>query len=206
MGKIKLNLSRLSITAKLEFAKQIVQAMTGNTNFPTPNPTLTQVTTAISELDTARAEVLALRNEAKTKTLVQNQLEDVLDTLLTRLASYVENTSDDPAVITSTGMNLKGAATPVGELEMPSSFTTTVGDSEGELDVSYNAVFGAHSYNLQISLQAPPAAVWTHAKSTTKSKETLTGLVSGQRYWVRVAAVGPKGQSPWSEASTRIAP
>lgn len=206
MGKIKLNLSKLSIGEKLELAKQIAQAMTGNPNFTTPNPTLTQISTAVANLETARGEVLALRNEAKAKTVVQNQLEDLLDELLTRLASYVENVTDNPAIITSAGMSIRGEAAPVGQLEKPTAFTVTVGDSDGELDISHNAIFGAHSYVIHISTQGPPAATWVYAKSTTKSKETLTGLTSGQRYWVRVAAVGPAGQGPWSDAVSRIAP
>lgn len=207
MTKIKLNLNQLSITGKLDLAKRIVQAMTGNPNFIKPNPTLAQITAAADSLETARGELLALRAEAKNKTIIQNQLEDALAKLLTQLASYVENISaNDPAIITSAAMDVKASATPVGIPDIPSSFTLTTGDSEGELDASWNSVHGAQSYIIELSLQAPPAAVWTNAKTTTKSKETLSGLISGTRYWCRVAAVGASGQSGWSDISARIAP
>lgn len=206
MAKIKLNLSKLTVSGKLDLAKQIVQAMTGNASFTTPNPTLTQITTAASSLEAARAEVLALRAEAKNKTIIQSQLEDALDQLLTRLASYVENISSDPAIITSAGMDIKAAATPAGQLNPPSAFTTTTGDSDGEIDLSWNSDPGAKSYIIELSTQSPPNAVWTQAKTTTRSKETLTNLTSGTRYWCRVAAIGASGQSGWSDISTRIAP
>lgn len=207
MATIKLNLSKLSITGKLDLARQIVQAMTGNSNFNTPNPTLAQITTAADSLEAARNEVLALRAEAKNKTVVQSQLEDALDKLLTQLASYVENISaSDPAIITSAGMDIKAAATPAGQLAPPSAFTTTSGDADGEIDLSWNSDPGAKSYVVELSTQAPPSAVWTNAKTTVKSTETLTGLQSGTRYWFRVAAVGVSGQSAWSDISTRIAP
>lgn len=207
MATIKLNLSKLSLNGKLDLAKQIVKAMTGNANFTTPNPTLAQITTAAANLEAARAELLSLRAEAKNKTIVQAQLEDALEKLLTQLASYVENISaSDPAIITSAGMNIKSASTPAGQLDPPAAFATTTGDSDGELDVSWNSDPAARSYVIETSTQAPPNAVWTQAKTTTKSKETLTGLTSGQRYWVRVAAIGTTGQSGWSDISTRIAP
>lgn len=207
MATIKLNLSRLSISGKLDLARQIVRAMSGNPNFTTPNPTLVQISTAADNLDAARAEVLALRAEAKNKTIVQEQLEDALAKLLTQLASYVENISaSNPAVITSAGMNIKAQATPTGQLAPPSAFATTSGDAEGEIDLSWNSDPGAKSYVVETSTQAPPNALWTNAKTTTKSTETLTGLTSGTRYWCRVAAVGTTGQSGWSDISTRIAP
>lgn len=207
MAKIKLNLSKLSITGKLDLAKQIVKAMTGNPNFTTPNPALAQVTTAAGNLETAREEVLALRAEAKNKTVIQNQLEDALDRLLTQLASYVENISaEDPVIITSAAMDVKTPAAPIGEPDIPVSVVATTGDSDGEIDLSWNSDPGAKSYVIELSTQAPPNAVWTHAKTTTKSKETLTNLTSGTRYWCRVAAINANGQSGWSDISTRIAP
>jgi SMC interacting uncharacterized protein involved in chromosome segregation len=207
MASIKLNLSKLTISGKLDLAKQIINAMTGNSNFTTPNPTLAQLTTAANNLEAARDEVLALRAQAKNKTVIQEQLEDALEKLLTQLASYVENISaNDPAIITSAGMDIRAAATPIGPLAPPSRFNTTTGDSDGEIDASWNSDPGAKSYVIETSTQGPPAAVWTQAKTTTKSKETITGLQSGQRYWFHVAAIGATGQSGWSDISTRIAP
>lgn len=207
MAKIKLNLSRLSISAKLDLAKQIVNAMTGNTNFATPNPTLAQITTAADNLEAARSELLALRAEARNKTVIQEQLEDALAKLLTQLAAYVENISgNNPVIITSAGMDVKATAAPTGPLAPPAAFNTTSGDSDGEIDLGWNSDPGAKSYVIEMSTQGPPNAVWTQAKTTTKSKESITGLQSGTRYWFRVAAIGATGQSGWSDISTRIAP
>ena len=40
MSLIKLGLQTLSVADKIQFGRQIVQAMTGNQNFPAPTPTL----------------------------------------------------------------------------------------------------------------------------------------------------------------------
>ncbi|HEY0323744.1 MAG TPA: hypothetical protein VGC66_22520 [Pyrinomonadaceae bacterium] len=68
MAKVKLNLRELSVPEKIARAQQIVTALTGNTNFPTPQPALALVTNSINELDTAYAEAQAARQEAKART------------------------------------------------------------------------------------------------------------------------------------------
>ena len=55
MARTRLNLKNLSITDKLAKGRQIVTAMTNNASFPTPNPPLTEVTTALDELSQAFA-------------------------------------------------------------------------------------------------------------------------------------------------------
>jgi hypothetical protein len=135
-------------------------------------------------------------------------MEDKLDDTLTRMAGYVSSVSgDDEALVTSAGMSFQGpAAAPDGPAALPQSFVTTTGDSDGEIDTSWNPVSGAQSYILEQSLQGPPNAAWTHVQTITKSSHTVTGLTSGTRYWFRVAAVSAGGQSGWSDISTRIAP
>jgi hypothetical protein len=207
MPRIKLNLSRLSIPEKLDLAKQISNALTGNASFPTPTPSLTTLDTDASNLQTAHEEAVAARQESKNKTAIQNQMEDKLDDTLTRMAGYVSSVSgDDEALVTSAGMNFQQAKSPAGPPALPQSFVTTTGDSDGQIDASWNSVPGAQSYVVEQSLQAPPNATWTHVQTTVKSACTVTGLTSGTRYWFRVAAVNSNGQGGWSDISTRIAP
>jgi chitodextrinase len=52
---------------------------------------------------------------------------------------------------------------------------------------------------MQIATAADPAdADWKFATTSTRSSATVTGLTPGTRYWFRVAATAPAGQSPWS--------
>ena len=46
MARVRLNLKNLSVTDKLAKGRQIVTAMTNNTNFSNPNPPLSEVTAA----------------------------------------------------------------------------------------------------------------------------------------------------------------
>ena len=49
--KVNLGLQNFSASEKVEFARGIVTAMTGNVNFTTPNPALSAVTLAATNLD-----------------------------------------------------------------------------------------------------------------------------------------------------------
>jgi hypothetical protein len=207
MSKIKLNLQRLTIPEKTARSQQIVAAMTGNPNFPSPQPALTQVTAAIDELDAAYLAVQTARQEAKNRTSVQNQKEETLDNMLGQLASHVESISGgDEAKITSAGLDVRSSQTPTGDLPAPEGLSASPGDRDGEIDLSWDKVNRARSYVVERSPDPPTPASWQHAAVATKSQTTIGGLTSGTKYWFRAAAVGPNGQSPWSNPVPKIAP
>lgn len=207
MPKIKLDLKSLSIPEKIDLARQIVKAMTGNPNFPTPTPTLASVTAASDALHTAHEEALAARQESKNKTAVQSQCDADLEDELSRLSNYVASVSGgDEVLITEAGMSIESPASSSGEVGVTTSLNFRAGDSDGELSLKWEAVERAGSYVVQRSLSAPPAAEWMHEATTLKTQHTVKGLTSGTRYWFRVAAVGPNGQGGWSGPATKIAP
>jgi hypothetical protein len=208
MSKIKLNLSSLTVPQKLAKAQQIVSALTGNGSFPTPSPALANITSAVTELDAAASAVQTARQTAKEKTSTQNQKEDALDQLLTKLAAYVESVAgSNEQLILSAGMDTRAAAVattdPPGQ---PQALTPTAGDHDGEIDLSWDTVSGAKSYVIDKSGDPVTPTSWSHAGVSTQSNFTAAGLISGGRYWFRVAAVNNNGQSGWSDPATKIAP
>jgi len=207
MAKVKLNLQTITIPAKVQFASQVVTAMTGNANFTTPLPALTAITTKAGTLETAYNDALAARQTAQQLTTVQNTAERDLELALTQLAAYVENASaGDAAKIQSAGMDVRAAGAPVGALPAPLGLVALVGDMDGELDLDWDSVRGATSYVVQKSPDPITPTSWQQAIVVTKSKGTVTGLVSGTKYWFRVAAVGAAGQGAWSDPATKVAP
>jgi hypothetical protein len=207
MSKIKLNFVRLSIAEKVARAQQIVDALTGNTNFPTPSPALASITTGINDLNAAFAEAQAARQVAKEKTSIQNEKEGLLDQLIAKLAAYVESVAgSNESLILSAGMDMRSAPVASNTVpEQPQGLTPTVGDRDGEVDLSWDTVAGARSYVIDKSTD-PTATSWSHAGVSTKSSFTATGLTSGTRYWFRVAAINNRGQSGWSDPAMKIAP
>jgi len=208
MAKIRLNLSGLSTAQKLAKAEQVVTAMTGNTNFPTPTPPLSTITTAATELRAADAEAQAARQTSKEKTNVKNQKEDRLEQLLTQVVGYVESVAgSDEQMILSAGLDLRAVGAPSTEPpEPPHGLTATVGDHDGEIDLSWDTVTGAKSYVIEQSADPATPTTWTHAGVSTRSFNTAQRLTSGTRYWFRVAAVNNNGQSGWSDPAMKIAP
>ena len=207
MAKVKLNLINLSTTEKIAKARQIVSAMTGNANFTTPHPTLTQVTTATDDFDSAFADAQAARQNALTKTSILREKEDALDVVLRQLAAYVESISgEDDTKILSAGLNVRGAGASPSALSSPESLSATEGDHDGEIDLFWDKVKSAKSYIIERSADPPSATSWAHEAVALKSSAVIGGLTSGTRYWFRVAAIRTDGQSGWSDPATKIAP
>jgi len=207
MAKVKLDLRSLTIPAKIQFASQVVTALTGNANFTTPVPALTAITSKAGALETSYNDALAARQTAQQATTVQNTAERDLELALTQLAAYVENASaGDAAKIQSAGMDVRAAGAPVGALPAPLGLVALVGDMDGELDLDWDSVRGATSYVVQKSPDPITSTSWQQAIVVTKSKGTATGLASGTKYWFRVAAVGAAGQGAWSDPATKVAP
>jgi Fibronectin type III domain len=207
MGRVRLNLKSLTVTDKIAKARQIITAMTDHTSFPNPSPALTDVKTAVDELEKSFALVQAARSEVATRVSTQETAEAKLDEVLTQLASYVESIAGkNESLITSAGMDTKAPPSPSSVPDVPQSLSATAGDHEGEIDLSWKAVPKARSYTIETSLDPATATSWTHVGIATSASKTISNLTSGKRYWFRVAAVSAGGQSGWSEHATKVVP
>lgn len=208
MPKLKLNLRKLSVPEKVARGREIIAAMTENQNFPDPQPDLLAAKVVTDELETAQQEQQAAKRTAEAKTAARNDKEDIFDRTFNQLAAHVESVAgNDEQKIRSAGMDTRApAATSTGTIEAPGSFNLTGGDADGEVDLSWNPVAGAKTYLIEQSPDPITATSWKQATATTKSKATIAGLVSGTRYWFRVAAVGTNGQGAWSNPVSKIAP
>ncbi|MBC8115099.1 MAG: fibronectin type III domain-containing protein [Candidatus Saccharimonas sp.] len=206
MAKVKLSLRNLTVPQKVQFMRQIVTAMTGNADYPTPSPPLATITTLANQLETDFNAAEASRLVSEQKTAVMGTSEDAADAGLTQLGAHVDNASGgDEEKILGAGMDVRATPAPVGSLPAPQGLVATIGDFDGEIDNVWDAVRGASSYVMEKSVDPPTATSWQPAGVTTKSQRTVTGLTSGTKYWFRVAALGAAGQSPWSNPASRTA-
>jgi len=207
MALIKLNFARLSVPEKIALARRIVTAMTGNTHFTSPQPSLSGITLATDMLEGAESDAQIARQEAKTKTTIRNNKEDDLGRLMTQAVGYVTAIAGgNEAVIQSAGMDVR--ATPGTSVTpgQPGALSATAGDHDGTMDLSWDPVVEAASYLIEMSPDPATATSWKHQGVSTKSTFAVTGLQSGSRVWFRVAAVNANGQSPWSDPATKIVP
>ena len=206
MPKVKLNIRGLSIPERIARAQQIVKSMTDNPAFPTPQPPLAEVTAAINKAATDYANSQAAKQAAITSTTVSHDSDAAMEIILRKLGAYVESVASDDKTIQSAAMGVAGAGGPLLQATNPTGLTASEGDHDATLDLHYDRVKGAKSYVIEQSLDPPTATSWTHAAVCSKSSATISGLVSGTRYWFRVAAVTSSGQSGWSDPATKIAP
>ena len=98
------------------------------------------------------------------------------------------------AVILSSGLQVKNAASPVGKMPAPVDFLATMGALEGEVKLKWARVHGAVSYIGQQSPHVMPRT-WTQTAISPNSSAVATNSTSGQTFVFRVAAVGAAGQA-----------
>jgi hypothetical protein len=207
--KVKLNFNSLSLTEKIARARLIVQNMTANpANFPNPMPKLGEVTIVIDAAEQAYNAALQARDLSKQRTAEMEQQEEALDEMAGRLANFVESASGGKEeIILSAGMDVRSPNLATGQPPAPpTSLTATTGDHDGEIDLTWNASSTAKSYIVQSSPNPPTDGSWTQEVIVSTSKATIKGLVSGEKRWFRVAAVGSAGTSGWSDPAMKMAP
>jgi len=198
IGKVAISfLGKTSDADLIAACGRIVTAMTGNTHYPTPKPTLAAVTAA---RDTFVAAVATL-DRGKVSVAVRNAARVPLVQLLRDLSLFVQQASQgDRVVLLGSGYPLQKIRQPIGVPAAPQNLRLKQGNS-GQLVARCNVVAAAVSYQWRFaSAQAPSA--WTQPEPTGKATCTLEGLAPGTQYTVQVRAIGRKGASDWCTAAS----
>ena len=181
----------------------ILTSMTGNASYPTPDPSLADITAAKNDFATALANAA---DGGVTLTKIKNDKRAVLAGLLRKLANYVQVACNgDLTVLMSSGFPIqKPQRNPVGVLPAPTGLTLNLGDLSGELYAVVPPVFGAAVYNWRLAAASAPNTVLQTAQ-TTGGRNTFSGLTPGVLYVAQVNAVGAAGPSDWSQAVSQMA-
>jgi hypothetical protein len=208
MSKIKLALRKLTAEQLIQFIRQIIKNLLGNTNFPTTTPTSATMTTATNDFETAVNNEKAAYEAAKALTVIALQKRTALELLANQLGNNIENLSGgDEAKIKSSGMDTRAKAVRTkAVLGKPAGLAATVGDKDGEIDLHWDAVVGAKSYRVESCLNPLTSNKWIQCITSTKSKTVILGLTSGLGYWFRVCAIDTNGESGWSDPAFKTAP
>ena len=181
-------------------AGDVLDNLTGNSNFPTPPVPLTTLATARTEFMNAMADMAQGGTAA---TAEKNNKREALLVVLRQLASYVQdNCANDLAKLLSSGfksVNTNHARSP---LEKPLIKKIQNGNS-GQLVVKMKPVKNAKSYEVRMAAVPTGAAPgpWQAAGIFTDSRQlTLGSLTPGTTYMVQVRAIGGStGHSDWSD-------
>ena len=196
-----LGLSGFTIPQKIESARSIVTSMTGNPYFVTPNPALTVITGNALALETsyvtAASGAIGLKAAMHAKELT-------LELSLKLLVAYVEGIANASpalgnAIILSSGMKEKKT-----NPAKANGFRIKPTGMPGEVMLRTDAEFRA-TFEFQMTTTPADAASWVSANAGTKASFLATELVSGTRYYFRVAKTNKNGVNPWSNVLDVIA-
>jgi hypothetical protein len=170
-------------------SKIIVASVVSNPHFPTPEPSIGDLNTAISEYSIALSKAAG---GDRTAIQIKKQKKTALVNALTTLAFYVElQAKGDVAILASSNIKLKKETTPqtLGAIEL---HTLTFG-LPGQL-ISKVKVKNGRTY-LHEYTEFPFAenSQWI-SEMCTSSQCMFSGLQSGKTYYCRVTIIGTKGQ------------
>ncbi|MBI3415001.1 MAG: fibronectin type III domain-containing protein [Verrucomicrobia bacterium] len=205
MPKYKLELQKQSILERIDFGKQFTAKMTGNANFPNLTTETSDLSDATAALESTNKDADAALKTYQEKLTIRDNAVVTFDAAANTLAAGVQKDSrGDEAKIQSAGLSLKSPRSPIGPMSQAQNLSATASDQDGTIDLGWDRVRGAKSYEVQRS--ADPTNGWAHVCSCTRSNVTVNSMTSGTRYWFRVAAIGSAGPGPWSDPAMKIAP
>ena len=200
-ARVALSFARKVDTDLIAFVRNVITLMTGNTQYPTPTPTLAALTTSVNAFETAVHDalnggriIIATRNAARVELLA----------LMRQLAAYVQASCNaDLLALLGSGFDAVRAPSPVGILPPPQNPRLTYTDKSGELMLKFDRVNNAVNY----SVQTAPAATgpWEDEGLSTATRVVIGGLTPGETLWARACANGSAGASEWTAPTTAMA-
>jgi hypothetical protein len=206
MKKVVLKFSKRSVSEIIEGSRAIVNKLTGNLNFPTPNPVLADITDMINDLELHY--LAAQYGDLNEKALMRSAKKLLLQNLAL-LQAYVQTTSNGgEALILSTGFGVRKDNSKVGELPPPANVRAWVPKKGKKIRVSWLGVKGRKSYSVQYSVDPTKEELWANAPKgiVTRAFFDIEGLIRGQVFWFRVFSVGAAGISGPSDPAEVVAP
>jgi hypothetical protein len=204
--KITLNLAQKKILDTIAFCRLIVQKMTGNAKFTTPDPALTALTAAALDAETANTAYESSKETTRELLIVRNQKWDAMNTLITSESTYVAKHSDTEADVESAGFTNTLPPSPTQIPDQVSNLCVTQGDNDGSLDHQWDSDSNAKGFEVQTSPDPVTDSSYVHRDTVTKSSCTTSGHTSGSRVWSRVRAFNSAGKGPWSDPVSKIVP
>jgi hypothetical protein len=172
---------------KVTFYRNIIDKLTGNTNFTTPDLSLKTTKTAVDAFESA---ILAARDGSRTAVAIMHDRETETDDIFRILAAYVHRiAAGDETKILGSGFHVSSqpVRTPKAILAV------THGENSGSVKLVARAVEKAGAYIWQMAKDIVPdiESGWTTAGTSTRCTFEINDLNVTSRYHFRVSAVTP---------------
>jgi hypothetical protein len=197
-AKVKMELSSRSNENLQGYVGNHITQMTGNPNFTTPAPTAPVFLGLFQTFQTALATAMSAKTAYEDALTARDAARAALVEAMNTRGAYVQTASNgNTNVIVSSGLNVRNAPTPVGQLAPPADLKAELNGVAGVVKLQWKATPNARGYLVQCSPDVHPRE-FTNLANTTKPRAQKE-LVVGETYVFRVAASGGStGQSYWS--------
>jgi hypothetical protein len=196
MKRILFRFRRYADVLLLIFSKTVLQNLTGNIFYPTISPTLQIFSETIQAYEAA---LTAAKEGGKGNIAAKNVRKQELVDLLDALAFDLMKTNNSLEALSTTAFPLSKDPQPLPPLGVPLISKIEGGESTGQLVVTVHALKGARTYMYEYTPEPLTAdSVWA-SQNSTSIKGVISGLVSGKKYWCRVAAFGSGDQAEVSD-------
>jgi hypothetical protein len=193
--------ARVRLVLMIAFLREVILKMTGNPTYPTPSPTLADVTTAADE---AEAAMEAAADGDRVQIAIRNDKTAVLAELGRNLAAYVQgNCGNLVANVLGAGFKVRKTASPVGPLPAPGNLRLSYTGMTGEFLLRIGAVKGKLTYTIQKSESAD--GPFETIATSSSGRKVISGFTPMKQYWVRACANGTAGPGPFSVPTCAIA-
>lgn len=171
--------------------QKVLAAMTGNTLFPSPSPSMKVFGAAVADYVSQLAK--AGTRDANS-IAAKNARRNNLIALVVQLGFSVSGTAKgDVEALVSTALPM-GKRRQSIVLVPPSNLRVTNGINPAELDIRVDTIKGSRSFGFEYTQDPPtPESVWVKTICAT-SRCTIKGLEPGKKYWIRTFVTGSKGQ------------
>jgi hypothetical protein len=207
MAKVKFTLKGVPDGDAIQTCSDLKVALTTNANFPAPPITpivfgslITAAQTALTASDNAAAA-------SKQATTNKDTAIAAMAAAAMQLVGYVDLTANgDEAKILSAGLSVRAARTPQAVPGLVQNLSVTTSDNAGALDVHWDSLPGAKSFEVQTSADPFTPTSWVTADTLTNSKTTLAGFTSGAKIWVRARGINSAGKGAWSDPAVKVVP
>ena len=205
---VKIGMSGQSVATIILKASAILESMTGNASFPTPNPDLAVYDAAIQELIALQTQIQSAGGGSDLTALRNTALDSVMG-LTRQLAAYVDNVADGNGdVILSSGFELRSLPSPVGFLSPP-ELKVAFGEGRevqtGTLRAYHGGVKGRTGYIYRIRKVGDNGSSdnWITAENSARSY-TFEGLTSAVKYELQMAVRSAAGLGGFGASVYRI--
>lgn len=206
MSKVKVGLDGLSVPDKIVYGDKLTEAMRNNPAYPDDAPEVAALETATANLRSQKTAAETAKAAAKSAISLQDDAAAAFDAVVVSVAAYVQRISGgDKAKIESAGFDVCADRTPPSLLPAPTDVQVVASAFAGSADLSWQLDRDARLFLIERA-EDVAEPVFRQIATATKKQASVNSMVSGKKYLFRLAAVGPAGQSPWSEPVSLYAP